>query len=274
VSALPRQAFDFTTVTVDHRGAVIETRPGQVQRCRQDLGRGSSLDLVALPAGTLLMGSARSAGYDDERPQHPVSLAPFLIGQVPVTQSQWLAVMGRLPPYRFEGGQRPVENVSWQAARQFCQRLAKKTGRAYELPSEAQWEYACRAGTLGPFAFGPTLTTDLANYVGEHVYGAGPRGVYRHATTHVGGFPPNAFGLFDLHGNVWEWCADAWHPSYEGAPAGGRPWEAGGDQGQRVMRGGSWHDPPDNCRSAARSKFSTAEGEDYIGFRVALTVRR
>ncbi len=295
---------------------MIDRPAGQAQVAVLDLGRGALLELVRLPGGQFLMGSPPGLGYDDERPQHLVTLPPFLIGRGPVTQAQWLAVMRRLPPCRYHGPDRPVENVTWREATEFCQKLARRVGRgwrvprpyAFALPSEAQWEYACRGGTLTPFSCGHTLTTDLANYVGTHTYGPGPVGVYRHETTPVGQFPPNAFGLYDMHGNVWEWCADPWHDDYTSAPEDGavwesdvpaapralrggtlpnayntapvtvagafaapfpaRLWERSAPPAFRVMRGGSWHDTPDSCRSAVRSKFPADEVEDYIGFRV------
>ncbi len=270
MSALPAAEFEFKTVTVEAAGAIVETRPGRATRQRQDLGGGMALALVRVPGGQGVIGSPYGVGFDDEHPQHTVLLSPFLLGQFPITQAQWQAVAGQLPPCRFASPNRPVENVTWDEAQQFCQRLSKKTGRAYALPSETQWEYACRAGRLSAFAYGPTLTSDLANYAGQHVYAGGPVGVYRHVTTPVGQFAPNAFGLSDMHGNVWEWCADPWHASYSGAPVDGSVWNSGGDAKLRVMRGGSWHDTPDSCRCAVRSKFAPAEGEDYIGFRVRL----
>jgi formylglycine-generating enzyme required for sulfatase activity len=137
------------------------------------------------------------------------------------------------------------------------------------MPSEAEWEYACRARTTTPFYFGETITTDLANYVGEFVYRSEPKGIYRHETTEVGSFPPNAFGICDMHGNIWEWCEDTWHNNYLGAPADGKVWEIQAGL-NRVLRGGCWHDPPDLCRSAVRLKHVLNEGEDFFGFRVAL----
>ena len=234
----------------------------------EGLGGGVLLELVAIPGGTFLMGSPRGYGYPDERPQHRVTAAPFLMAKYPVMQEQWKAVMGWLPPCRCKGARRPVDRVSWKDATEFCEQLSGKTGRVYRLPSEAQWEYACRAQTTTPFYCGETITTDLANYVGEHTYLSEPKGIYRHETTKVGAFPPNPFGLYDMHGNVWEWCADPWHEDYTGAPADGRVWESDRDTSHRVMRGGSWHDPPNLCRCAVRLKFNPAEGEDFFGFRV------
>ncbi len=166
-----------------------------------------------------------------------------------------------------------MDRVSWHDARRFCQRLSRLTGRDYRLPSEAEWEYACRGGTATPFCYGETITTDLVNYCGEHTFGLGPKGVYRHGTTDVGSFPPNAFGLYDMHGNVWEWCADAWHDDYSGAPVNGTPWEAARAAARaardaprmprdaaRVMRGGCWHDPPDLSRSAAPQTSARRSG--------------
>lgn len=263
------QDFTFETVTVNERGEVVQTQSHRAQRFIEMLPGGAQLALVAIPAGRFLMGSRRNEGYDDERPQHSVGVPAFWMSQYPVTQAQWAAVMKWTPPYRGKGPQRPVDRVSWRDALAFCARLSEVTGRAYRLPGEAEWEYACRAGTLTPFYVGPTITTDLANYVGLHTYRAEPEGVYRHGTTEVGSFPPNAFGLHDMAGNVWEWCADAWHDDYGGAPTDGSVWA--GDDAARVMRGGCWHDPPGLCRSAARLKYAPGEAEDYLGFRVALT---
>jgi formylglycine-generating enzyme required for sulfatase activity len=211
-------------------------------------------ELVTVPGGTFLMGSPPGEGYADERPQRRVEVARFRLGKCPITQAEWTPVMGENRS-RFKGDRLPVENVSHTQAVEFCRRLSELAGALYRLPTEAEWEYACRAGTKTPFAWGPTISTDQANYCGEHVYAAGLHGIYRHATTPAGSFPANAFGLHDMHGNVWEWCADLWQP--DGDPAFG------------VVRGGSWHDPPDLCRSAARLRVRRSEGDDWIGLRVA-----
>ena len=260
--------FEFEVLTVGRRGEIVARRTCQARQHMEDLGNGVVLEMAAVPGGMFMMGSPERLGYEDEHPLHRVMVAPFLMGKYPVTQAQWQAVMGRLPPCRCKGASRSVDRVAWHDARQFCERLSEKTGRIYRLPSEAEWEYACRAGTQTPFYFGETITTDLVNYVGEHIYLAEPKGVYRHETTEVGNFPPNAFGLYDMHGNVWEWCADAWHDTYLGAPGDGKAWESR-DVAQRVLRGGSWHEPPNNCRSAVRLKSDPADREDLFGFRVA-----
>ncbi|MEQ9372061.1 MAG: bifunctional serine/threonine-protein kinase/formylglycine-generating enzyme family protein [Coleofasciculus chthonoplastes F3-SA18-01] len=141
---------------------------------------------------------------------------------------------------------------------EFCARLSQKTGRMYRLPSEAEWEYACRAGTTTPFYCGETITPELANFNGSFTYAAAPKSIYHRQSTDVGSFPPNAFGLYDMHGNVWEWCADLWHSNYKGAPLDGRPWN-GAENNQfsfmsrfRVLRGGSWVSRPKQCRCASR----------------------
>jgi Uncharacterized conserved protein len=211
-----------------------------------------------------------------EGPQHLVNIASFLIGQYAVTQAQWRAVAG-LPkrqidlnsdPSGFKGDNLPVEQVSWLEAVEFCDRLSQFTGRTHRLPNEAEWEYACRAATTTPFYFGETITTDLVNYNGNYTYGSGPKGIYREKTTVVGSFPPNPFGLYDMHGNVWEWCADPWHKNYNGAPTDGSVWESGGNTQYRLLRGGSWYNNPWNCRSAYRGKDEPDSRSRNYGFRV------
>jgi formylglycine-generating enzyme required for sulfatase activity len=180
-------------------------------------------------------------------------------------------------PERFQGDLRPVVNVSWFDAQAFCQRLALRTGKNYALPSEAQWEYACRAGTTTPFHYGATISTELANYNGE-VYENGEKGDFRRQITDVASFPANAWGLHDMHGNVWEWCADHWHDNYEDAPSDGRVW-VGGEAEQnvgknkvnrhwRLLRGGSWNNRPADCRSAYRDFHLPVPRDFAIGFRV------
>ena len=171
---------------------------------------------------------------------------------------------------RFRGDQRPVVNVSWNDAMAFCQRLRLRTGKNYTLPSEAQWEYARRAGTTTPFHFGETISSELANYDGREPYGGCPKGEIREQTTDVGVFPANAWGLYDMHGNVWEWCADHWHSNDEGAPDDGRPWidENAKKDEFRLLRGGSWSVRPRVCRSVCRGYDFPGDRFDVLGFRV------
>lgn len=224
-----------------------------------------TLDMVAIPGGKFMMGSPEEEleRYGDEGPQHQVTLSAFLMGRYPIKKAQWRAVAS-LPqvqreldpdPSNFKGDNRPVEGVSWYDAMEFCDRLSQKLGQPYTLPSEAQWEYACRAGTTTPFHFGETLAKSLANFRG-------------HETTVVGSFPPNAFGLYDMHGNVWEWCLDCWHDSYEGAPSDGSAWNTGGDGDRRILRGGSWLSLPEFCRSAFRHYNYPVNRYYLSGFRV------
>jgi len=223
--------------------------------------------MVHIPGGTFLMGSPQNEGDNSEKPQHRVTIKPFYMGKYPVTQSQWQAVMGNNPS-RFKGENRPVETISWHEAVEFFQRLSKITGKQFHLPSEAQWEYACRAGTMTAFHLGETITTDFANY----------NCIYSGQTTYVGSFPPNAFGLYDMHGNVWEWCADVWHDNYKGAPTDGSAWEIekkgilaklfkGGED--RLLRGGSFYYDPYFCRTANRYRGSSGLRLDWFGVRAA-----
>jgi formylglycine-generating enzyme required for sulfatase activity len=261
--------FTFEIITVDKNGRENSKKSGKGYQKDQDLGNGIKLEMVYVPAGNFMMGSPSGEGSDNERPQHQVTIAqPFYMGKYPITQEQYQAVMGN-KPYSFKGAKRPVEQVTWNDAVNFCQKLSEKTGKSYCLPSEAQWEYACRAGTTTPFYFGETITPNLVNYDGNNPYGSAPKGLYREETTDVGSFPPNAFGLYDMHGNVWEWCSDKWHGNYNGAPPDGTSWETGTDN-NRVLRGGSWFNYAVLCRTALRYYDSADVSYGSWGFRVAL----
>jgi formylglycine-generating enzyme required for sulfatase activity len=265
------QTIQFKTIKLNDRGEVIARPTTQVQLYQENLGHGISLTMVKIPAGSFIMGaSSQEQGSDpDEQPQHQVKLKEFYLSQTVVTQAQYQALMGENPS-NFTGQNHPVELVSWQKAQEFCQKLTAKTGKAYCLPSESQWEYACRAGTTTPFAFGAAITTDVANYNGKFTYGQAPQGIYRMTTTAVGQFPPNAFGLYDMHGNVWEWCADSWYENYQGAPIDGsaRVRQSGRNSDLHILRGGSWYRDPWVCRSADRFKGSADGIFNYVGFRV------
>ena len=256
----------------------IRRRSGTAQYFTEDLGNGIDLDMVLIPGGRFLMGSPEDEPERTSRegPQHEVTVPTFFMGRYPVTQAQWRAVASRhqvkqkldLEPSYFKGDDLPMEQVIWDEAVEFCARLSRDSGRQYGLPSEAQWEYACRAGTTTPFHFGSQITTDLANYDGSS-YNEGPSGEGRGKTTPVSSFPANAFGLHDMHGNVWEWCADNWHNNYKGAPTDGSAWmERNGGQ-LYTQRGGSWGGSPRICRSAIRSySYAREDRYDLIGFRV------
>ncbi|WOB43744.1 SUMF1/EgtB/PvdO family nonheme iron enzyme [Thermoleptolyngbya oregonensis NK1-22] len=250
------------------------------------------LNLVKIPGGEFLMGSPpeeegrdyyqynlpETAGLDVEQ-QHRVTVPGFFMSQFPITQAQWRAVATALPPVNreldpdpsnvsFKGGDRPVETISWYDAIEFCDRLSQRTSKTYRLPSEAEWEYACRAGTSSPFHIGDTLHSDLANYRATEIYGNGTAGIYRQKTTEVGSFGVNGFGLGDMHGNVYEWCLDHWHPTYERSPTDGSAWVTEGDDRYRLVRGGSWYDYPAFCRSASRFRASPHYRYNDFGFRV------
>lgn len=282
-AAAPRlQTVQFEVVTVNAQGEMDQHRPQTAEYFEELLGKDIRLAMMAIPGGRFMMGSPKHELHRDvsEGPYHAVEIAPFFLGKFVVTQLQWRTVAA-LPkvsqdlhydPSKFKGASHPVEQVSWRDALEFCARLSRKTGREYRLPSEAEWEYACRAGTATSFSYGPTLTSQQANYQGQFTYGNGPKGIYRESTTPVGRFPPNPFGLYDMHGNVYEWCADCWHRSYEGAPADGRSWVTSKGNDPRVLRGGSWYNKPRYCRAANRNRYIPNNRVNDIGFRVAMTL--
>jgi formylglycine-generating enzyme required for sulfatase activity/tRNA A-37 threonylcarbamoyl transferase component Bud32 len=279
------QSFNFETLQVDSSGNVIKRQTKSAKYFTIDLGNGVTMDLVEIPGGTFLMGSPESEhGRDpNENFQHPVTVSPFTLGKYPVTQAQWKAVMGNNPSSfqnKSETSEdtsawenRPVESVSYDNCVTFCNILSQKIGKEVRLPSEAEWEYACRAGTTTPFYFGETITTQLANYNGTLTYAQEATGIYREETTIVGIFPPNNFGLYDMHGNVWEWCADNWHDNYDSAPRDGSVWlDSGENSNSFVLRGGSWYFEPIYCRSADRDHYSRESVYNNMGFRVVIVI--
>jgi len=297
--------WSFETVRVDRTGRVVERLPKTARSHFVDLGEGVKLEMVAIPGGQFQMGSPKEEERrdSDEGPVRTVTVPPLLMSRYPITVQQWRRVAGRFPavlnpklnadPSKWKDATGPVERVNWFDAMEFCARLSKATDRLYRLPSEAEWEYGCRAGTQTPFAFGETLRTDLANYDGNATYAEGPKGEYRQRTTPVGQFPPNGFGLQDMHGNVWEWCLDDWHENYQSAPVDGRPSLDSSthekilmhkfqeskkmnnvafqnltdvdNKQPKLLRGGSWFDAPWHCCSANRDRWRTDNRDGIIG---------
>jgi formylglycine-generating enzyme required for sulfatase activity len=284
---LALRPLTVTTARLRREGNQWQTERQEVnvQACDLELGEGESLRLIQIPAGEFLMGSPDSEPerYGNEGPQHRVRLTSFLLGQTPVTQAQWQLVAGwpklkldlSANRSRFKDACRPVEQVNWLEAMEFCRRLSERSGHTFSLPSEAQWEYACRASTTTPFAFGDTITPELANYNGNYTYANGPKGQFRREITPVAIFPTNAWGLHDMHGNVQEWCLDHWHPNYQGSPTDGSAWLDGeglnpekNSEKSRLLRGGSWYYYPRYCRSAYRAHFRPDHAYGHVGFRV------
>ncbi|MGO8952652.1 MAG: formylglycine-generating enzyme family protein [Rhodomicrobium sp.] len=239
-------------------------------------------EMVVVPSGAFTMGSPESetdrVGY--EGPLHRVTIAePFAVGRFAVTFAEWDACVagGGCGGYRpndqgWGRGKRPVVNVNWDDAKAYVQWLSKKTGKRYRLLSEAEREYVARAGTATPFWWGSAITPDVANYDGNYVYaGGGTKGEYRRKTVPVDSFKPNPWGLYQVHGNVWEWAEDCRHVFYDGAPADGSAWTAG-DCTSHVLRGGSWSDNPMDLRSAYRVINYPVERYNNYGLRVARTV--
>ncbi len=262
--------FDFDVITVDAYGKENSRRKSFAHFFSEDLGNSIVLEMVYIPGGTFMMGcpnDEEGVNYQQSH-QHQVTVPAFYAGKYPITQAQWQAVMGNKPSH-CQCEKRPVENVSWDDAVEFCGKLSLQTGKKYRLLSEAEWEYACRAGTTTPFHFGETITPELVNYNGYGPYAKAPTGLSREQTTDVGIFPPNAFGLYDMHGNVWEWCSDTWHEDCNGAPTDGSSWETG-TRNARVLRGGSWFDSALTCRSAYRVRDFVGRRFELVGFRVAL----
>jgi len=275
------KTFPFQVVMVDKRGNTISKTPGEARYLTEylgdDLATGNSitLDMVQIPKGNFIMGSPKdetpNIARPDENPQHHVEVPEFFLGKYEVTQEQYKIIMGNNPAYfQVDAKNHPVEQVSWDDAQEFCRRLSKKTGRPYRLPSEAEWEYACRGGTTTPFYTGATITVDLANYDSSTTYAKEPTGQARNQTTVVGQFPPNPFGLYDMSGNVSEWCFDYFHANYQGAPRDGSSWIKNKTENYRIIRGGSWSNIPAFCRSANRLGILPVVKLSTVGFRLAM----
>ena len=290
------EMFEFEVVQLDSQGQVSKREWLQNQGFIQSLTGDVSLTMMQIPAGKFLMGAPASEEGKQgcEEPQHEVVMIEFFMAQTPITQAQWRSVASlsklkidlKEDPSYFKGDLRPVEQVSWEDAVEFCARLSRLTGVVYRLPSEAEWEYACRARTTTPFHFGDTITTDWANYRGTtdskddkkglDDHNDGTKGQYRQETTPVDYFGiANAFGLCDMNGNVLEWCLDQWHSSYEGAPNNGTAWLAESQSShhrpsRQVIRGGSWIGERSYCRSAWRIDCSSRMKEKDVGFRVVV----
>ena len=271
IDRAPLQFFDV--VIINAQGEEIQRELCQARYFTEDLGNGSYLEMIAIPGGKFLMGTEAQEierlykkynvdYFEQEHPQHEVTIQTFFMGKYPITQAQYKQIMGKNPS-NFKGDERPVEQVSWDEAVEFCQRLSKLTRKEYRLPTEAEWEYACRAGTTTSYHFGKTITDKLVNY-GSNVS----------ETTSVGKFPPNRFGLYDMQGNIFEWCEDDWHDDYENAPTDGSTWLSSYENTKKVRRGGSWSKNLDLYRSAYRN-FSERGHHDFdIGFRVVLVAPR
>jgi hypothetical protein len=267
LSGLGGYPFNFEFITLDENGRNVNRHKGLGKYIVESIVSTPIL-LVAIPGGYFTMGSQEEKAVPEELPRHKVKIKSFLIGQSPITKSQWKEV-AKLPKVDLEiplrpclkgGHNHPVVGVSWFEACEFCNRLSKETGYKYRLPTEAEWEYACRAGTNTPFHFGYSINRHLANFDSEYTV---PTNNYPFA---------NAFGLYDMHGNVWEWCKDHWHESYEGAPNNGAVWVNSDDNKKRVLRGGSWRNESRLCRSAYRIFDDAHSSSNNVGFRIARSI--
>lgn len=285
MEVLHNHEFEFTALRINPQGLSRRSRTNRTKCFWQPLGDDSvKLPMVYIPSGIFRMGSPPTeVGHEtNESPMHWVAISTFFMGKYPVTQAQWRAI-AQLParnrklendPSEFKHDNHPVHNVSWHDAIEFCDRLNYFTGLNYRLPTEAEWEYACRSGTKTPFHCGETITTKFVNYDGTYPYGFGAAGEYRQQTTEVGSFEAaNNYGLYDMHGQVLEWCADPWHENYIKAPNNGQIWleTEASLENQRILRGGSWFNVAGRCRSGSRHHYAGDIWLNHIGFRVALT---
>jgi formylglycine-generating enzyme required for sulfatase activity len=299
--------FGFEVITADERGKIVGSRVETARYFQADLPGGMVLDMVQISGGGFMMGtletdllavkqgSSRSMEkefkndiveslirrFNWEAPKHMVKMPAFYMSKYEITQAQWKAVAS-LPkvktdllsdPSSFKGSNLPVETITWEEAVEFCERLSRVTGRRFRLPTEAEWEYAARAGTNTPFNFGDSIRTEWSNFQGKFPYNNSPKGEFREMTVAVGTLgAPNAFGLFDMHGNVWEWCSDVWNESYEGAPTDGSSWETGKIPYLRIIRGGAWDSLGGECRSNSRNRMTATIRLNNIGLRIVADI--
>jgi formylglycine-generating enzyme required for sulfatase activity len=262
---------------------IKELKPKRAVNCKRDwyfsenLAKKTILEMVTIPTGIFVMGSPANQGEESETPQHPVAIKSFLMSKYPVTQAQWQAIAAlepvKLPlagnPSKFQGLSRPVERISWDEAVEFCHRLSRLCGKRYRLPSEAEWEYACRAKTRTILSFGDRHTQNLARE--RRFHSLANRYKETLPVGHIG--IANNFGLYDMHGNVYQWCLDRWHDNYQEAPRDGSAWLAVGEEEQlRVIRGGFWQSYARCCRSAHREFCESDSRSSVVGFRVACEI--
>jgi formylglycine-generating enzyme required for sulfatase activity len=264
----------------------IQSHKSTIHTFTESLSPGVELEMALILGGEFQMGSPEDEEYHRSNEKlHTVTVPTFFMGCTLVTQAQWRSI-ATLPKIQTQlkpnlsnfkdNDNHPVEQLSWDEAIEFCLRLSKKTGRTYRLPSEAEWEYACRAGTTTPFHFGETIDATLANYDGNVTYGKGVGGQYRESTTPVETFPPNPWGLYDMHGNVYEWCQDDCESDYNQCPNDGSAnlTKSQKSSSSKVLRGGSWVSLPRDCRSASRRDTSRAYLSLNVGFRVVCSASR
>ena len=270
------EAFNFDVVIINSFAEEVRRFMGQAHCFTEKLNNNLTLEMIYIPKGNFLMGSPKSEGRDSKaKPQHLVAIKHFLISKYPITKAQWEAIAFLREGFQCEhldlDLDQPMVQISWRDAVEFCVQLSQRTERNYRLPTEAEWEYACRAGTTTPFHFGETITSDLANFDGGCTYRSELKGVNRAKPLRVGSFQySNTFGLHDMHGNIWEWCQDDWHNNYAGAPITGEAWVDSERSFQRVVRGGSYESHPSKCRSAYRQIADANHKSNNTGFRVVL----
>lgn len=266
----PLRPWNFETVKVNSRGEIVKHETKQAKCFSIDLGNDIDLEMVKIPGGSFVMGSpVDEIDRARDEIQYRVNVRGFYLGKYQITQAQWQAIVGNNPSKFKKEGKYPVERVSWYDSQDFCRRLSQQTGLSFRLPTETQWEYACRAGTKTPFYFGETLNIEIANYNGNYTYGFGKIETDRGEPTAVGSFPANAFGLYDLHGNLWEWCEDDDGCNNSSTPRDRVELENPG----KVIRGGSWFDDPASCRCASRLSYHPSLSNHCVGFRVVLAAK-